>query len=121
AARAPGGRALHGPMGDDGADRYVRAAVHDGVEPRNPLDVDQVARPQQAFLHQEEQLGAAGVRARVLAEAAQQAASLLRARRPMKRERTQHAQAPSAAAGRTISSAIIWRHSTRAATPRGRL
>src|SRR2546425_522292 len=86
-----------------------------------PATRSEVARPEQAELHQEQELGPARVRRRVFAEPGQERACLFGGLGPMKRERPEHGQGPSAAAGRTISSAIIRRYSMRAFTSRGRL
>jgi hypothetical protein len=53
-----------------------------------------VARPQQTLLHQEQELGAAGVRHRVLAEAREQGARRVEAVRAVQLEGAEHAQAP---------------------------
>src|SRR5437899_2048887 len=103
-----------------GADREPRA-IGDVAEPADALDVDEVSWPEQAELHQEQELGPARVRRRVFAEPGQERAGLLGDLGPMKREGSEHRQRPNAAAGRTISSAIIRRYSTRAFTSRGRL
>ena len=107
-------------MGDGRADREP-CAVGDAGESTDALDVNEVARAQNAELHQEQQLGPAGVRGRVLAESGQERAGLFGGLGAMKGERPEHGQRPSAAAGRTISSAIIRRYSMRAFTSRGRL
>ena len=129
---------LDGPVRHGGADRdpraiVVRAAGRRGVlpaevrfqldlgEPVDAFDVDEMARAEHAELHQEQQLGPAGVHRRILAELDQQRAGFFGGLGPMQGERPQHGQRPSAAAGRTISSAIIWRYSMRAFTSRGRL
>ena len=111
---------LDRPMRDRGADREPRA-IGDIAEPADALDVDEVSWPEQAELHQEQELGPARVRRRVFAEPGQERASLFGGLGPMKRERSEHGQRPNAAAGRTISSAIIRRYSMRAFTSRGRL
>jgi hypothetical protein len=80
-----------------------------------------VAGAKQTELHQEQELGSPGVRGRVLAEPGQERAGFLGGLGAMKRERPEHGQRPSAAAGRMISSAIIRRYSMRAFTSRGRL
>ena len=77
-------------MGDGGADRDMTIRGGDAVEPGNTLHVHEVARPQQAFLHQQEELGAAGVRDRVVTELREQGARFVSVRRPMERERAQH-------------------------------
>src|SRR5262249_15652953 len=93
----------------------------DLAESTDALDVDEVTRAEQAELHQEQELGAASVDGRVLAEAGQELAGLLSGLGTMPRGRPERGQRPSAAAGRTIWSAIILRYSMRAFTSRGRL
>ena len=107
-------------MRDGGADRQP-AAVGELAELADALDVDEMRRAEQPELHEQEQLGAAGVRHGVLAEPGQERAGLLGRLGPVQRERPEHRQRPSAAAGRTSSSAIICKYSMRALGPRGRL
>jgi len=115
---------LHGAMRDGSAEPEASAVLgreSDLAESTNALDVDEMARAKQAKLHQEQELGTARVDGGVLAQAGQERARLLGGLGAMKRERPEHGQRPSAAAGRTISSAIIRRYSMRAFASRGRL
>jgi hypothetical protein len=101
------GRALDGAMGGGGADGEAAVVGADVGQPRDPLDVDQAPDTEQAFLEDEEQLGAAGVEGGVAPLAGQDVGRLGEGRRLVEREGPEPAQ--SAPAGRRICSAIICR------------
>ena len=77
-------------MGGGGPDLDVAGRGRHAAEPRYALDVHEDARPDEAFLHEQEQLGAAGVEGRRIAVFAEERADLAERRRPAEVERADH-------------------------------
>ena len=54
-------------MGGGGPDENASIVDDDVAQPGHALDVDQVSRPQESFLHEQQQFGAAGIERRLAA------------------------------------------------------
>src|SRR5215831_1142323 len=100
-------------MAHGGTDRHGVVVGDNLIESLHALDVEEAAHAEQAFLEEEEQLGASRIEGRVIPMLSEQVAQLRQRGRPVEREGAEHAQLAAARWRRapnssTASSALRW-------------